>query len=89
MKRLGILAVSLSCLLSGAALAGNDHSKDAEDRQVRDPADQSILDHERRDEQRQPGVGSGAGTDGTDSRTEGSGTTSESVPNNIPPARQY
>lgn len=29
----------------------------------------------------------GSGTDGTDARTTGSGTTSESIPGNIPPAR--
>ncbi|WP_263139793.1 hypothetical protein [Pseudomonas sp. RIT-PI-AD] len=30
---------------------------------------------------------SGSGTDGTDGKTTGSGTTSESIPGNIPPAR--
>lgn len=31
---------------------------------------------------------SGSGTDGTDGRTTGSGTTSESIPDDIPPRRE-
>lgn len=102
MKKLNCLALGL-CLMSGAAVAADNTSPNTPATQPgasqSGPVDRGavgngsmgtgggILDHERREEQRSPGVGSGAGTDGTDSRTSGSGTDSDSVPNNIPPAR--
>lgn len=102
MKKLNCLALGL-CLMSGAAIAADNTSPHTPATQPgasqSGPVDRGaagngsmgtgggILDHERREEQRRPGVGTGAGTDGTDSRTTGSGTDSDSVPNNIPPAR--
>jgi len=102
MKKLNCLALGL-CLMSGAAFAADSHTPHGSATHPGGsqsaPVDRGasgngsmgtgdgILDHERREELRRPGVGSGAGTDGTDSRTEGPGTTSESVPQNIPPAR--
>lgn len=46
--------------------------------------DKSVLDHERREDK---DLTNGSGTDGTDAKSTGSGTTSESIPDNIPPAR--
>lgn len=101
MKKLTNLALGL-CLMSGAAFAADTTSPNTATQpgaSQSGPVDRGavgngsmgtgdgILDHERREEQRRPGVGTGAGTDGTDSRTEGPGTTSESIPDNIPPAR--
>lgn len=45
--------------------------------------DESILDHENREDAKDPGTG----TNAVDAQSEGSGTTSESIPDNIPPAR--
>lgn len=47
------------------------------------PRDESILDHENREDAKDLGTG----TDAVDAQSEGSGTTSESIPDNIPPAR--
>lgn len=98
MNKLTCLAVGFSCLLSGAAVAGDSAShphkqpgttgNSAHEHDAQRSGDM-ILDHERREDERRPGVGTGAGNDGTDSRTQGSGTDSDSVPNNIPPARDY
>jgi len=94
MKTRNMLAVTLSCLLAPAAWAAG--SSDVHDPAVQrapgyntydnsqPPKDnKSILDHEKRDTATDPGTG----TDATDAKTEGSGTTSESIPDNIPPAR--
>jgi uncharacterized membrane protein len=62
------------------------HTQGADDRH--DPGshtqDESILDHEKSEDAKDMGTG----TDGVDSHTTGSGTTSESIPSNIPPARE-
>lgn len=47
------------------------------------PRDESILDHENREDAKDLGTG----TDAVDAQSQGSGTTSESIPSNIPPAR--
>jgi hypothetical protein len=94
MKTRNMLAVTLSCLLAPAAwAAGSDDVHDPAVKRApgynsyentqpqQDP--KSILDHEKRDTTSDPGTG----TDATDAKFQGSGTTSESIPDNIPPAR--
>lgn len=103
MKTKNMLAVTFSCLLASSAwaalentdsqliLAGNTDAHDTpphssgydSDDTTHQPQDKSILDHENREDAKDLGTG----TDATDAQTEGSGTTSESIPDNIPPAR--